>query len=134
MRMPVSWGERRNNVPGSYVENWQELQRVMKNGLGIIRREETIRKALAELDSLMKKLEAEYDSTATEAENHALADCCLLGKAMLLCALERRESRGAHIRSDCPDEREAYQKQTIAEFADGKIQIYFQKAGEQNDD
>ncbi len=126
--------ERRNDVPGSYAENWQQLQQVMKNGLGIIRREETIRNALVELDNLMKKTETEYDSTAAEAENQALADCCLLGKAMLLCALERKESRGAHIRSDCPDEGEEYQKQTIAEFADGKIQIYFQKAGGQNDD
>ncbi len=124
----------KENVAGSYVENWQQLQFVMKNGLGIIRNEETIQNALEELDKLTEKVKREYDSSAEEAENQALVDCCLLGKAMLLCARERRESRGAHTRSDYPAESEMYEKQTIAEFAEGKIQIHFQKAGEQNAD
>jgi len=54
----------------------------------------------------------------------------MLGKAMLCCARERKESRGAHIRSDCPDENPIYEKQTIAQLEHGQIRIYFQKAGE----
>ena len=131
---PVSSKGVKRDVPGSYVENWQELQRVMRSGLGIIRREETMRKVLSELDKLLEKAREEYDSTASESENQALMDCCLLGKAMVMCALERRESRGAHTRSDYPAEREEYQKQTIAEFSDGEIRVYFQKAGGQDDD
>ena len=122
--------ERRTDVAGSYVENWKQLQEIMKNGLGIVRCEETLKKALAELDLLLKKVKEEYDGSATEEENQALPDCCLLGRAMLMCAMERRESRGAHTRSDYPTECEKYQKQTIAEYINGKIQIHFQKAGE----
>ena len=122
--------ERRTDVAGSYVENWKQLQEIMKNGLGIVRSEETLKKALAELNLLLKKVKEEYDGSATEEENQALPDCCLLGRAMLMCAMERRESRGAHTRSDYPTECEKYQKQTIAEYINGKIQIHFQKAGE----
>ena len=123
--------EMKENIAGSYVENWKQLQNIMKNGLGIIRSEETLQNALTALNKLMEKVTGEYDATVTESENQALADCCLLGKAMLLCALERKESRGAHTRSDHPTERAEYQKQTIAELSAGRIHIYFQKAGEQ---
>ncbi len=120
-------------VSGSYVENWQFMQRVLKDGLGIVRNEESLKNAVTKLDKLMEKLNREYDDTATEAENLAVSDCCLLGKAMLLCALERKESRGAHVRSDYQTERAEYQKQTIAEFKNGTIQIQFQRAGEEDD-
>lgn len=120
----------KTDVAGSYVENWKRLQEIMKEGLGIVRREETLKNALSELDKLSEKVKEEYDSSAAEIENQALSDCCLLRKAMLMCAMERKESRGAHARSDYPAECEKYQKQTIAEYADGKIQIRFQKAGE----
>ena len=130
---PVTDAEGKASAAGRYVENRQHLQGVMKRGLGVIRDKETIRNALAELELLMEQVKKEYDPTASEAENQALADCCLLGKAMLLCAWERKESRGAHTRKDYPAECEEYQKQTIAEFTDGRIQICFQKAGEQHD-
>ena len=126
--------EKKDIVSGSYIENWQSLQKILKDGLGIIRKEEILKISVEKLNALIEKVRKEYDDAATEAENQAVSDCCFLGKAMLLCALERKESRGAHNRSDYPEEREDYQKQTIAEFADGIIQIHFEKAGSRNDD
>lgn len=44
----------------------------------------------------------------------------------------RKESRGAHNRSDFPEENSDYQKQTVARF-DGKvINITLESAGETN--
>ena len=123
----------KKSVPGSYTANLQDMQKILKNGLGIVRDEATLKDAVKKLDRIINKLDAEYDDTATEVEDQGLSERCLLGKAMLLCALERKESRGAHNRSDYPKESKEYQKQTIAEFKDGIIRIHFQKAGNVDD-
>lgn len=118
------------NVAGSYVENWHRMQDILKEGLGIVRSEKSLTEALSKLDALSEKIRLEDDSTAMENEKQSLSDCCLLGRAMLLCALERKESRGAHNRSDYTEESESFQMQTVAEYTDGMINIHFQKAGE----
>lgn len=119
----------KKNIAGSYVDNMQQLHTILRQGLGIIRNETILQDALEKIDQLIAKTKETYDETATEFENQSLVDCCILAKAMLLCAKERKESRGAHTRSDYPKEDVAYEKQTIAEFINDEIHIRFQKAG-----
>ncbi len=118
------------DIPGSYVDNMTTLRGILLSGLGIVREEVSLHKAIDEMDALQKKISSTTDSTASPIENQTLADCCILGKALLQSADARKESRGAHTRSDYPEERSEYEKQTIAEYIDDKIQIYFRKAGE----
>ena len=49
----------------------------------------------------------------------------LLVSAMVMSALERRESRGAHIRSDYPDARPEFQKSTATYFDGKQVRIRF---------
>lgn len=124
----------KKNIAGSYMDNMQQLHTILQQGLGIIRNEKTLQDALEKINQLIEKIGTTYDETATELENQSLADCCILGKAMLLCADARKESRGAHTRSDYPRENDSYEKQTIAELINGEIHISFQKAGKQYED
>jgi fumarate reductase (CoM/CoB) subunit A len=77
----------------------KRLHEIMREGAGIFRNEAGLKKALLEIDRLSRE-----QLRAATARN--LADCCSVRNActtaMLVCraALLRRESRGAHMRTD----------------------------------
>ena len=92
------------------------LGEILNKGMGILRDEETLQTALRELRDLKRE-------AAAETDRQRLA----LGEAMLLSALARRESRGAHQRTDHPDTDDTeYRKQTVALFKEGTVHISFQ--------
>ncbi len=96
--------------PAIYLapENDEKLKNALIEGLGIVRSETTINAALEKL----YKIDG-------YGENARLA----LGEAMLLSALGRRESRGAHCRSDFPDKDENYRRTSIAVYCGGNVTI-----------
>lgn len=115
---------------GCYVDGILNLRHVLQHSLGIVREERTLQAALAELQNLQEQMT--YDASASVYENQMLQNCNLLGQTLLMSADARKESRGAHNRSDFPEENSDYQKQTVARF-DGKvINITFESAGETN--
>ncbi|MBQ9625409.1 MAG: FAD-binding protein [Clostridia bacterium] len=91
----------------------QSLTKALVQGLGIIRSKESINEAINRVDELLQE-----KSGAERAR-------CLLSKAMLLCALNRKESRGSHFRNDYPDLSEDLAKATAAEIENGEIRISF---------
>lgn len=77
---------------------------ILSAGLGIIRDEKKMESALKEIEEL------KADSLTPKEHRRTL-----LGEAMLLCALQRKESRGAHTRSDYPErDDELFQKTSVA--------------------
>lgn len=94
----------RTSIAGSYSDHLIELREILRNGLGIMRTEESLLQSISQMDALIEQISDTYDDTATEAENKYLMESCILGKAMLMSALGRKESRGAHFRGDYPTE------------------------------
>ena len=108
----------------------QELQQVMREGMAIFRSEEQLTAALGRLDSLEE--EARSLAGGAEAAASLTLTCQLkLARAMLLSALARRESRGAHQRSDFPERDDAgFRCVTVAQYgADGNINVGFRPIG-----
>ena len=91
----------------------ETVKDILENSLGIIRDEKTINNAINEVDELLSK-----DLSISEKEK------CLLAKAMLLSALNRKESRGAHYRSDYPETDDSYKKTSVVSYNDDIVLDY----------
>lgn len=109
----------------------QKLQQILRMSLGIERNGEEMEQALKELSAFRKEeVENSWDGEAPLDANVLFPARCLLGEALLRSAIQRRESRGAHLRSDCPGEHEEYRKTTVA-WWDGKdIEVTLRPIGE----
>lgn len=90
------------------------LRGILSEHLSIIRDEDELKKGLDKLSVF----HSEY-----------IPDNVFMAKAILLSAIERKESRGAHIRSDYPDTKDEFQKTTVASFNNGFISISFEEIG-----
>ncbi|MEV0718735.1 FAD-dependent oxidoreductase [Asanoa sp. NPDC050611] len=93
-------------------ENVRALQRAVRDTMtayaGVVRDEQGLRTGLAELDAIEERMTAvgiHPDIAGFQDLAHAfdLKASTLAARATLAAALERRESRGCHNRSDYPD-------------------------------
>ena len=90
-----------------------DLKNIMWDYAGILRSEISLRKALSELDNL-EKLCGNHEVCASR-EEYEFKNMLTVSKLVAACALERKESRGAHFREDYP--------QTLSEEKHSYIRI-----------
>jgi len=76
-----------------------QLQQIMWECAGIVRCEEGLREALREIAALSRQLGGQLDN----AYQWEVANLLQLGALVVRAALLRKESRGAHFRSDHPE-------------------------------
>lgn len=93
-----------------------KLRDIMLPALGIVRDEQAMNEALRKV----RELASAKDHNINERERLSFAE------AILESAIFRKESRGAHYRSDYPETSDEYLGSTVAEF-DGETHISFRK-------
>jgi succinate dehydrogenase / fumarate reductase flavoprotein subunit len=109
--------DRQGGTEGPYqVEH--DLQTMMQELVGIVRREEEMRRALDALKTLRERA-AKISVTGNREYNPAwhtaldLQNLIIVSEIVARAALERKESRGAHFRDDFPDKDPNYGKFNI---------------------
>jgi succinate dehydrogenase / fumarate reductase flavoprotein subunit len=115
----------------------QDLQNMMQDWVGIVRREEELEKALRQIPILWERWRKvsvsgnrEYNPgwhTALDLRN-----LLTVSEAITRAALERKESRGAHFRDDYPAKDESFAKvhMTIRKGPDGEMRVSREAAPE----
>jgi succinate dehydrogenase flavoprotein subunit len=107
-----------------------EVQQTMSDLVGIIRREEEIKTALAELEKLRERA-AKVSAPGGSAYNPGwhlaldLRNMLLIAECVAQAALERQESRGGHTRDDYPGMSPEWRKVNLicALDADGDVTL-----------
>jgi succinate dehydrogenase / fumarate reductase flavoprotein subunit len=101
-----------------------EVQQTMSDLVGIIRKEEEIKAALAELEKLRARA-ANVSAEGGRAYNPGwhvaldLRNIMLIADCVAQAALERQESRGGHTRDDFPGMSPEWRKVNVIETLDG---------------
>jgi succinate dehydrogenase / fumarate reductase flavoprotein subunit len=108
----------------------QDLQELMQDLVGIVRKESEMREALVGIQALRERAKhvrvvgnREYNPgwhTALDLDN-----LLTVSEAITLCAIERKESRGGHFRDDYPDKDPAAAKFNLVTFKgpDGQMKL-----------
>lgn len=103
------------------------LAGIMNKRLGIVRDEAGFRAGLDELGALSKEAENRtYDEGLSAYENYRIPYMLITARAIILSALAREESRGAHFRSDFPETRDEYSRCSLTSCSGGELSISFE--------
>lgn len=115
----------------SAVHIRHEIAKLMNDCLGITRNAQKLTEGIAAADyylSVSDKLV--YDSDVSPYIGYSLRPMLILARAILTSALERKETRGAHIREDYPEKREEYALCSVCRYQDGDFRVSYAKEEE----
>ena len=100
----------------------------MNKELGIVRESAALEQGISDISYYQSIAEQiHYDSSVSMYSNYSLTGILALARATLVCAKERRESRGSHYRRDYPETDEQMAGATIISYADGEYRVRLDK-------
>ncbi len=102
----------------------------LKEDLGIVRDEKRLRNGIEDVDFYLDIADKiNYDSSVLPYFNYSLTGILTLARAVLVSADARHESRGAHFRSDYPEEKSELQATSVISYDSGAYRVRYDREG-----
>lgn len=118
----------KSSFPVIYMKDM--LADTMRKYLGIVRTEDHLKKGIGDVDYYLSVAEQiQYDSSVSAYTNYSMKGILALAKATLTCAEARKESRGAHYRSDYPQSSDDFLCSTLISCDRNGYRVWQDKEG-----
>jgi succinate dehydrogenase / fumarate reductase flavoprotein subunit len=109
--------------PSMYIRDM--LAETMQKKLGIVRDEKTLTEGIEDIDYDLSVVDQiKYDSSVLPYFNYSIKGLLTIARATLTLAKERKESRGAHYRSDYQDTDDNLSCASLISYNDGNYKIF----------
>ena len=112
--------------PVAYMRDM--LADTMQQHMGIVRTEESLAEGIKGIEYYQSVAEhLRYDPSVSAYANYSLTGILATAHASFSCALARKESRGAHYRSDAPQTLDDYAYATLVSYDGGTYRTWLDR-------